>query len=158
MIQANLSIELPPLIGRNIKDICDCEYADKAINHCAHFVSHIMNYTFGLTCKQMTGKGTGLGANIRVHEVFSRCVSVGEWADKPDGKCLAFVTASSHVNLAGKIMLNVPAKHIGICLGNKIYHYSNSKDKVVCVTPEVFAKHYQGKDIQVYYGTFPLIS
>lgn len=159
MPQLITSTELDKFLGKHIKDICDCEYANDAHNHCAHFVSHVMGYKFGFTCKGMTGKGKGSGANIRVHEVFSKCKEVGEWdsATKPPGDCLAFVTGKSNVNLASKTMTNVPRKHIGIFCGNMIYHYSNSQRKVVKVTPAQFAHHYSGNDIKVYYGTFPII-
>ncbi len=151
----NLSTTLPPFVGKNIKDICDCKYINDLHNHCAHFVSHVMGYKFGFKCKDMTGKGS-VGVNIRVHEIFNKCPAVGEWSNKPVGDVLAFITGFRNVNLLTKTMVNVPAKHIGICYNNMIYHYSNKQDKVVSVTPEVFAKHYNGSDIKVFYGTFPI--
>lgn len=155
MAQVAPSALLAAALGKHIKDICDCSYFNDSENHCAHFVSHMMGYKFGFKCKDMTGKGTGNGATIRVHELFKSCGSVGEWADKPAGDCLAFVTASSHVNLSSKVMANVPQKHVGICYNDMIFHYSNSQHKVVSVTPEKFAKHYTGSNIKVYYGSFP---
>ncbi len=159
MASINLNLELKNFVDKHIKDICDCGFSDNSSNHCAHFVSHVMGYTFGFRCKNITGKGPGYGVNIRVHEVFSKCGKVGEWNDKykPTGNCLAFVTGASNVNLANKTMVNIPAKHIGIFCNNMIYHYSNKQQKVVCVTPENFSKHYSGSDIKVFYGTFPTI-
>jgi len=155
MANPNFAVELPKVVDKHISDICDCSYTNDTDNHCAHFVSHFMSYRFGFKCKDMSGKGTGAGANIRVHEVFGRCAAVGLWGDKPDEDCLAFVTASTNVDLANKTMKNVPAKHIGISFGGKIYHYSNSKRKVVAASPEDFAKHYPGSNITVYFGSFP---
>lgn len=149
-----LDRDLNNRLGLHIRAICDCSYSDDHQNHCAHFVSHVMEYRFGFKCRDMTGRGTGLGANIRVHEIFSRCANVGEWADKPAGNCLAFVTASSNVNLAHRTMANVPAKHIGIFCNNLVYHYSNSRRHVVSQTVDAFGRHYSGSNIKVYYGTF----
>jgi hypothetical protein len=153
------TITLPQLQafeGRRIDTICGCAYHNNAENHCAHFVSHALDFSFGHTCKGQTGKGTK-GANIRVHEIFQRCKSVGIWDDRPKHLpiCLAFVTAAGNVNLATKQMQNVPKKHIGIFHSANIWHYSNIGDKVVQQSPEQFAKHYPGKDIRVFYGEMP---
>ena len=63
-------------LSKHISDICGSEYIDDKTNHCAHFVSHVLGYQFGFTCKNMTGKGKD-GVCIRVHELFPRCPSVG---------------------------------------------------------------------------------
>jgi len=143
-------------LAKNIKDICGSDYHNDKTNHCAHFVSHVMGYSFGYTCKNETGKGT-TGAAIRVHELFSRCPKVGLWKDKPakDKTCLAFVTAASNVKLGTKTILNVKRKHVGIYKDGNIYHYSNTKDKVVKQTPDEFSTHYRGTNITVYFGTLP---
>jgi hypothetical protein len=52
-------------------------------------------------------------------------------------------------------MANRPKKHIGVYCNGGIWHYSNTKDKVVKQTPEDFAKHYSGKEFALFYGTFP---
>lgn len=142
--------------GKNIDAICDCAYHNDADNHCAHFVSHALGFGFGFTCKNMTGKGDK-GASIRVHEIFPRCPQVGKWSDRPThlATCLAFVTSAKHVNLANKQMANVPKKHIGIYNAGNIWHYSNTSDKVVKQSPEQFARHYAGADIEVFYGEIP---
>lgn len=139
--------------GKNISAICGNGYNKPGDNHCAHFVSHMMGYTFGYTCRD-AGNGKVTGANVRVHELFARCPSVGAWDDRPSelATCLVFVTAESHVNLATKTMMNVPKKHIGICLGSTIWHYSNANHKVVTQTPEQFIHHYPGSDIALFYG------
>src|SRR6516164_6461292 len=91
---------------KSIKDICPCGYNqththvrpahghhghhdhhshvghDQKINHCAHFVSHVLKLNdalhIGVTCAQMTSKGKtlkspGAGACLRVNEVFNFC-------------------------------------------------------------------------------------
>lgn len=149
--------QLHEFLGKNIRAICNNGYAAPYENHCAHFVSHAMAFRFGYTCKAATS-GKFPGANLRVHELFSRCPSVGKWTDRPAALmsgCLVFVTAASHVNLATKTMANVPKKHVGIFRNGTIWHYSNSHDKVVTEQPGQFAHHYPGPGIELFYGQFP---
>lgn len=73
---------------------------------------------------------------------------------------LAFITNKSNVKLDPKHMGTNPKKHIGIFVNDKIWHYSNSKNKVVNQTVEDFKKHYGGSETalaqyKLYYGTFP---
>ena len=152
------NINMAQYLGNHISKICKNDYHKDSDNHCAHFVSHVLGLRFGFKCRDMTGKGDlANAANIRVHEIFSKCPKVGEWSDKPESLdvCLAFVTSASNVTLKTKFMNNHPRKHIGIFQKGKIYHYSNSRDKVVEQTPEAYAKHYSGSDVTVYYGTIP---
>jgi len=146
--------DLNKYLGKNISDICGNKYAQPADNHCAHFVSHAMNYSFGYTCRAATTGGTSPGANLRVQEVFSRCPTVGRWADKSAAlvTCLVFVTGATHVHVATKTMDNVPKKHIGIFINGTIWHYSNSHHKVVTQVPGEFIKHYPGPGIELFYG------
>lgn len=147
------STDLNQYVNKNIKQICGNGYIDAKDNHCAHFVSHVMDYEFGYNCKA-AGSGKVAGANLRVHEVFPRCPSVGRWDDKPDtlSPCLVFVTARSNVNVQAKTMANVPKKHIGIFIGGTIWHYSNANHKVMTQLPADFVHHYPGPDIELFYG------
>ena len=151
-------INIKQYLGSNISALCSNSYHKSTDNHCAHFVSHVLGFRYGFKCKGMSGKGNASeSASIRVHEVFRKCPEIGEWSSKKASTkfCLAFVTSSSNVNLKTKTMRNHPKKHIGIFHGGKIYHYSNSKNKVVKQDPAAYAKHYSGKNITVYYGTMP---
>src|SRR4051794_1141081 len=107
--------QLNGFLGKPIGQICENGYANDADNHCAHFVSHAMAYQFGATCLMMS-HGKKPGGNIRVHELFSRCASVGAWDARPPAltSCLVFITRASNVNLGTKVMTNVPRKHVGI--------------------------------------------
>ena len=153
---------LQSVVGKNIKHICGNEYVNNAHNHCAHFVAHLKGYSYGYTCKQQTGKGTGKGATIRVNDLFSQCPSVGYWSAKPANvqSCLVFVTDSTNVNLQLKRMTDHPQKHIGIFANGTIYHYSNGDDKVTSDAPTTFESkfkgRYSGRNITMYFGTFPL--
>lgn len=151
------SVTSPDLyLGNHVSSFCPNSYHDDDKNHCAHFVSHVMGFNFGYTCIKQTGKGNG-GANIRVQELFARCSDVGMWEDKPSTllNCLAFVTDKKNVDVDNGTMDNIPKKHVGIFHKGHIYHYSNSKNMVVSQTVEQFGRHYVGKQIRVYFGSFP---
>ena len=143
-------------MGSHASNFCPNSYHDNKINHCAHFVSHVMGFNFGYTCFHQTGAGNG-GASIKVQEIFSRCTDVGLWEDKPSLplSCLAFVTDQKNVNIDRGTMRNVPKKHVGIFHMGRVYHYSNSKNMVVSQIVDQFRKHYLGKQIRVYFGSFP---
>ena len=143
-------------LGNHASNFCPNSYHDDKINHCAHFVSHVLDFNFGYTCIKQTGKGNG-GASIKVQELFARCPDVGLWEDKPLilRSCLAFVTDKINVDVDSRTMDNIPKKHVGIFHKGHVYHYSNSKNMVVSQTIQQFERHYPGSDIRVYYGRFP---
>jgi hypothetical protein len=148
--------QLDGYLGKAIGEICPNAYASTADNHCAHFVAHALGYKFGVTC-QMMGNGKGVGATLRVQELFPKCPSVGVWSLRPAAltTCLVFITRAANVNLAGKVMANVPRKHVGILFGGFIWHYSNSQQQVVKQTPSQFALHYPSPDNAMFYGSLP---
>jgi hypothetical protein len=145
-------------LGKHIADICTIGYTSDSDNHCAHFVSHVLGFQFGATCRTMR-RGTGTPGSIRVHEVFARCLSVGPWDQLPVPLFwgLVFITNARNVTLAKKTMQNVPRKHIGIFYGGMrtIYHYSNSRRQVVSQTPEQFSHHYPAPDNAMFWGSAP---
>ncbi|MEO8126556.1 MAG: hypothetical protein ABJF23_04870 [Bryobacteraceae bacterium] len=149
---------LKALLGKHIRDICPNGYSSDSDNHCAHFVSHVLGYQFGATCRMMQG-GTGTAACIRVQEVMLRCLQVGKWDELPTPLFwgLVFITRASNVNTKTKVMVNVPRKHIGIFIGGPrtIYHYSNSRRQVVSQTPDEFSNHYAAPDNAMFWGSAP---
>ncbi len=150
---------LEDLFDTHISDHCEQGMTADNLNHCAHYVSHELGYEFGYQFGYQCGNQTdsaGEGSTIRVQEVFARCPEVGLWADKPAAlkKCLAFITKKTNVDLKRRVMSNVPRKHIGIFCDGHIYHYSNSRDKVVKQTPDQFSRHYSGTGYAVFYGKF----
>lgn len=145
-------------LTKRIDRICPLGYANASDNHCAHFVSHVLGFSFGFTCGQMV-RGTGAKACIRVHEVFSRCPVVGVWEAKPIVliTCLIFITKASNVNLAARAMENVPRKHVGIYFDNLVWHYSNTREQVVNQTLAEFGNHYPSPHNSLFYGQIPWV-
>ena len=151
--------EMDGYVDRHISEICTCAYTDNSDNHCAHFVCHVTEYNFGLTCFAMTGKGEfSKSSNIRVQEVFAHCRRVGKWSGKPSEitKGFIFVTQGSNVNVGKKTMANVRKKHIGLFIGTDVWQYKNKLQHVIKQTPEEFNKHYDGKGYEIFFGEFPL--
>lgn len=151
--------ELDEFVNKHISDICNCSFTNDGDNHCAHFVCHATELTFGLTCFGMTGKGSkSESGNIRVQEVFPKCRRVGKWADKPAEitQGFIFVTQSANVNLTAKTISNVPRKHIGIFINQDVWQYKNRFKHVIKQTPAAFKQHYSGAGYEIFYGEFPL--
>ena len=148
--------QLNGYLGKAIGEICQNGFKSVHDNHCAHFVAHVLDYRFGVTC-QMMGSGKAPGATLRVQEIFPKCRSVGAWSLRPASlrTCLVFITRASNVNLATRTMANVPRKHVGIFLDGFIGHYSNSQQKVVQQLPAQFAQHYPPPDNAMFFGTLP---
>jgi hypothetical protein len=150
--------DLSALLGKHIREICARGYAADTDNHCAHFVSHVMGYSFQTTCGTMM-HGEGATGCIRVQQIFPRCPRVGAWATLPADLTtgLVFITNAGNVNLANKTMENVPRKHIGIFYGpeRRIFHYSNSRHRVVSQSPAEFSGHYAAPDNAMFWGEAP---
>ena len=127
---------LDAFVGKWIGDICPVGYDDDAFNHCAHFVSHVLKLNddtgLGPTCattsleRKQKYKGKGVGACLRVNEIFNACDDLV----LPDAKgCLVFITKLTNIKNDGTMGDN-PRKHIGIYFGGNVWHYSNTHQEV----------------------------
>jgi len=144
--------------GLHISAICTAvRFVDDAQNHCAHFVNHVLGISAPLSCGQLLGR-PGAAANVRVHETFALCPTVGKFDDHPAEPCFAFVVQRSAVDLAAHTMQNVPKKHIGILCDGEIWHYSNAQRRVVRQTPEDFVRHFSGDGFALFFGSFPAVA
>lgn len=144
-----LAERLEALLGKNINQICPNGFHDAGLNHCAHFVGHVLGLRSPYTCAQFTG-GRKEPANIRVHETFAQCSRVGHWKDADLSRPqMCFVTRRDVVDIERKTMANIPQKHIGVFCGGMVYHYSNGRDKVVKQKPADFLTTFDG----IYSGT-----
>jgi hypothetical protein len=148
--------QLDGYLGRSIGDICPNGYIDDTANHGAHFVAHVLGYTFGVTCRMM-GSARGAAASLRVQDLFQRCPRVGVWSLRPSSMttCLVFVSRASNVNLAGRGMAGVPRQQVGLLMNGYVWHYSNRQRIVVRQTPAQFSQHYAGPDNALFYGSLP---
>src|SRR3954463_6586719 len=151
--------DLESLLGKNIGALCGNRFHDSNANHSAHFVAHVLGLDFGFTCRDDSFEGKQQGANLRVHEIFSQCAQVGWWEDADEQEdLLVFVIRRDAVDLARRKMQNIPRKHVGIYSKGLIYHYNNSRDRVVKQTPADFLKRFQALyagEQALFYGTFP---
>lgn len=141
-------------VGHSIAEICPYGYHSSADNHCAHFVAHALQMGFGLTCGNMQGGGGG--ANLRVQEIFRQCDSRREILVCPSrGQGLIFVSGERSFSGTPARIANVPRKHIGILSNGKVWHYSNSRRRVITQTPAEFLYHYRRQKNSLWYGSFP---
>jgi hypothetical protein len=150
--------DLEALLGKNIGAFCGNRFHDPNANHSAHFVSHVLGLSFSFNCREYLN-GKQEGANIRVHEIFAHCPRVGWWEDADQrADLLVFAVRRDSVDLARKKMQNIPQKHMGIYSGGLVYHYNNSRDRVVKQTPDEFLKRFQtlyAGDQALFFGTYP---
>lgn len=150
--------DLESLLGKNVDALCGNRFHDPNANHAAHFVSHVLGLSFGFNCRDYLG-GKQDGANLRVHEIFAQCPRVGWWEDADEQEdLLVFVIRRDAVDLARRKMQNIPRKHVGIYSKGLIYHYNNSRDRLVKQTPADFLKRFQALyagDQALFFGTFP---
>lgn len=148
---------LTPLLGKHIGAICPVGYDADADNHCAHFVSHVLGYQYGVTCLTMSN-GKGTPASIRVQDLFAHCLQVGQWDTRPFPLAwgLVFITNARNVDLRQKRLDNVPRKHVGIYFNyGRIYHYSNTHRQVVSQTPAEFSQHYPAPNNAMFWAAAP---
>lgn len=148
MIDASL---LNSYVGKNIKDICMFGFTDDKKNHCAHFVSHVLNLDFGYTC--------GGKANLRVHEIFQRCPHVYEF-DRCPSVITGLIFVSQFRNFRARtqtIRLGDKKRHIGIIYNGNIWHYSNlsSNEKVIIQQMPQFLNHYRRQRNALWFGEIP---
>lgn len=160
---------LTPLLGKTIDKICPLPFGQQLDkNHCAHFVSHVMEYdSFPHTCKNTDAASkllAGKGAALRVNELFNRSPEVGVWANRPLGltSCLIFVTISSNLRECGDALAmdEHPRKHVGIYQSGVVWHYGLSRYGVVRAPEKAFIVLYKhlyitaGNTVRFFYGRF----
>jgi hypothetical protein len=91
--------------------------------------------------------------------VFANCPSVQEIREcNPAISGLVFVSAANNfVTRGGRTTLNnVPKKHIGFLLGGFVWHYSNTRDRVVKQAMSEFLYHYPGQINALWLGSLPV--
>lgn len=149
--------DLQNYVGKSIGDICGNGFSSSSQNHCAHFVSHVLEIQGGVLCGDMAWDTRKTGASIRCDEVYNRLSSKGKWEDRPAASDGLLIFVLSAANVVGGIMQNVPQKHVGIYFGGQVFNYSNSQQKVVADSSVEafhgkFKTSYAGGDISLFYG------
>jgi hypothetical protein len=145
---------LKSYVGQPISNICPNGYDAGTDNHCAHFVAHVLQLDFGLTCAGM--RRGSVGANVRVHEIFDRCPQTREVLECPTtGEGLIFVSAVTSFHGAPVRIRNVRRKHVGLVMSGTVWHYSNRQGKVVEQTVAEFLFHYPRQNNALWWGAFP---
>ena len=145
-------------VNKPMGDICLNGFTDPGQNHCAHFVSHVLNIQYGALCNVMSSGPRAQSATIRVNEIYNRLSNKGPWASKPssaDG-LLIFVTSARNVSRAN-VMAAVPRKHVGIHWGGQVFNFANAQHKVVEETVAAFHTRIQAaysadNDVSLFYG------
>jgi hypothetical protein len=148
------AVTLNTYVGRPIKQICPHGYDSSSDNHCAHFVSHALQLTFGYTCAMSRGRVGG--ANLRVHELFPQCGATREVLECPtSGEGLIFVSERGNFSGSPTQIANVSKKHVGILIDGRIWHFSNLKHQVVVQNVGEFLFHYPKQRNALWYGSLP---
>jgi hypothetical protein len=147
--------QLDAFVGKPIGEICGNAYSSPQDDHCAHFVSHVIGFDFGRTCRMMMGTAKAPGASLQIQDVFAKCRRVGVWSLRPAmlKTCLVFLTKSTNVNLSSKTMAKVPRQHVGVYMNGQIWHYSNRQQKVVRQTAAQFGQQHSAPDNAMFFGT-----
>ena len=107
---------LDSYLGKNISEICPHGFGDAELNHCAHFVCHVMNVSAGsVTCSKMSSERVAgrIGACIRVHELFAACPVVGKYALQINSNTLADLIVETHDEAEGIVRRRVRVRHGG---------------------------------------------
>lgn len=123
-------VMLDDYVGKGIGQICPNHYDTTIENHCAHFVSHVLDLRYGTLCGDMTFAHRRTGASVRCDELYNALPRRGDWDAAPaatDG-LLLFVTLRS--NMAGTLMGKQSRKHVGIVFAGNVYNYGNTGQAV----------------------------
>lgn len=141
-------------LGRSIAQICPHGYDGAQDNHCAHFVAHVLQLDFGMTCGRLRRRPGG--ANVRVQELFAQCPSSREVVECPStGQGLIFVSDRRNFSGTPTQIENVRRKHVGVMSNGRVWHYSNTLRRVVVQTVGEFLSHYPRQDNALWYGALP---
>lgn len=160
---------LTDLEGKTIGEICPNGFTGTGTgkNHCAHFVSHVLGFETGATCRLMVPNAAAAGATLRVNELYLTCANRGFWKHRPPAlvTCLAFLVLQhkgarnqwhSVVHRDGRSFPPVRFKHVGIHVDGWVWHYNNSAKQVVAQTIGDFSKRYASRGpADVLFGTLP---
>ncbi len=120
-------------VGKHIKDICPHGYANPALNHCAHAVSHILGYEGrpgASTCKNQkldTKSNREIGALISVDDIYNAMhIKKSFQGALPAAFHRGLVYVTTAGNMIGTKMNDGGLKHVGIWDAGRVWHYGNT--------------------------------
>ncbi|MCV0396249.1 MAG: hypothetical protein K5872_04255 [Rhizobiaceae bacterium] len=149
---------LDGLLGQTVTDYCG-KYGSvgDTINHCAHFVSHVLDLRIpGAALCSNVGNSTYTyeerrnGVCVRVNQVYNSCNGRAAFDAAVTCHTPRIIVATIADNVRGDnppVVGDHPRKHIGFLLGTNVYHYSNTRDAVVCQPVGEFASHYGSRTV-----------
>ncbi len=152
---------LDSYLGRHISDVCLNKFDGDGRNHCAHFVSHVLQICSGKTCHKMVHKSHRImaGGTILVSDLFDITPNVHELISScAIGQGLIYVSAPESFQKIGSNtyrIKTVKKRHVGILLNGKIFHYKNSENRVVSENVFDFIRHYKSQVNALWLGGFP---
>jgi hypothetical protein len=153
--------------GKTVPQFCNCGYVDMHQNHCAHFVSHVLDIEVGLLCGSMAWATRGRGVSLRVNQVFNSLTTRGRWDDASQlpaavANCnafLLFATIPDNVSEARGVLTmgSHHLKHVGIYRGGTVWNFSNNHahPQVISETAAGFRQrltHVYGAGTRFFYG------
>jgi hypothetical protein len=150
--------ELVASLNKTISDFCAIGFTNSKDNHCAHYVSHMLNLHFGTLCDLSFDGRNRAAVSIRCDEIYNRLASRGALGSTtPSNGWLIFATPT--FNVIGDTMGNNKKKHVGIYFNAKVYNYYNDDDQVRADTLERFhdrlKRAYSDPKLGLYYAAVP---
>lgn len=151
-------LNLEAYLGQSVKDFCG-RYGDidDSENHCAHFVSHVLQLRIpgAALCSNVGGSDYPYherrnGFCIRVNQVFNSCKNRAIWTDDSAPQSVCFVVATIAGNIISQNPLTIGSmrkKHIGFYVAGWVYNYGNTNDKVRKSAINDFKRHYGAQTI-----------
>ncbi|WP_019668332.1 hypothetical protein [Eudoraea adriatica] len=150
--------------GKHISDICLNKFDGDTHNHCAHFVSHVLQIGHGKTCHRMVHKSHQVmaGGSILVSDLFDITPNIRELiSSQKIGQGLIYVSAPGSFSQIGSNSYRIKTvrkRHVGIFLNGKVWHYKNSKNKVISEPIFEFIRHYKKQVNALWIGDLPIQS
>jgi hypothetical protein len=141
-------------LGKTREEFCT-RYHSAHDNHCAHFVSHILQLRIPHSAL-CTNVGDNIdyatrntGFSVRVNQVYNHSSNRRRWNDAtPEGNCFVVATIEDNITAEKPLMIGThPRKHIGIMSDGKVYNFSNTHNKVVSKTMAEFKTHYGNETV-----------
>lgn len=155
---------LDSYLEKHISEICLNQFDGDGRNHCAHFVSHVLKIGSGKTCHKMVHRTHRVmpAGTILVSDLFDITPNVHELlSSQLSGQGLIYVSAPESFAQIGSDthrIKTVKKRHVGLFLNGRVWHYKNTKNKVVSQRTSEFIHHYKKQVNALWIGDLPVRS